>query len=108
MEPGYDSSAVRDICERHEIAVAQLGQAAAAELQMVIADFSAAETAQEFVSLRRDRFATDGPHGLIMTLRCGICLRFVWGHPIKKAHMIDTTDWTKTTRLRFVTIEAAP
>lgn len=108
MEPSYDSNDVRDICERHEAAVARFGQVAAAELQMMIADFNAAETAAEFISLRPGRFVTQGPHGLIMTLRCGLCLRFVTGHPIKMGRMTDTTDWAKTSRLRFMTIEMAP
>ena len=108
MEPSYGSHDVRDICERHDVAVARLGQVAAAELQMVIADLNAAETAAEFVSLRPDRCVPEGPHGLIMKLRCGLCLRFVTGHPSKKGRMTDTTDWAKTSRLRFMTIEMAP
>lgn len=108
MEPGYGSREVRDICEHHESAVARWGQVAAAELQIVIADFNAAETAAEFISLRPDRFVADGPRGLTMTLRCGLRLRFVSGHPIKKGRMTETTDWRKTSKVQFVAIEATP
>ena len=108
MEPSYDSTCVRDLCERHEYAVAQLGQIAATELQVVIADFNAAETATEFVALRPERFTRDGPHGLAMILRCGLHLRFVSGHSLKKDQVPEKTDWAKTSRLRFVAIEASP
>lgn len=108
MEPSYDSTCVRNLCERNDYAVAQLGQVAAAELQAVIADFSAAETATEFIALRPERFTRDGPHGLALILRCGLNLRFVSGHPLKKGQMVETTDWAKTSRLRFVAIEVSP
>ncbi len=108
MEPSYDWPDVRDLCERHGSAVARLGQEAAAELQTAMADFSAAETAVEFVALYPERFTNDGPHGLVMTLRCGLRLQFVSGHPIKKGQLAETTDWAKTSRLRVVAIEASP
>ncbi|MEW6639726.1 MAG: hypothetical protein AB1586_04405 [Pseudomonadota bacterium] len=84
----------------------ELGQAAALELAQLLADMEACETAAEFCDLyshmvvdvspteKRIRFASSNHE---------IALRS--GHPTHPQPPATITDWSRTTRLRIVSIE---
>lgn len=104
MIVAFQTEKLRKICEDDEVATEQLGAPVAAALRERIADLRAASRIDDLV-VGRPRLS--GHTGELLTLDLGPDARSVWtaNHVPLRLNKDEHVDWTRTTRVRLITIE---
>ena len=104
LEFTFLTARIREICERRAAAVAQLGEAAALDLERTLADIDACDDALEFQVLCGDDVVELSGHRWALHFASKYRMELVAGHI--KARLTETgaTDWGKVTRLRIEVI----
>ena len=104
MEFTFLTARMKEICERRASAVAQLGEAAALDLERRLADIDACENALEFQALCADDLVELSGHRWVLHLTEGCRVELVAGHAKSRLTETGATDWRKVTRLRIEAI----
>lgn len=103
----FQTAELREICEKRDVAVAELGYAAARELADRLADIEAVDTVAEFAKMLGEVVCDKTPTEKCFRLASGFNVVFVSAHPLRVQANLESTDWTKTIRIRITAIEAA-
>jgi hypothetical protein len=104
LEFSFLTARIKEICERRASAVAELGEAAAADLERRLADIDACDNAQEFRVLCDDDLVELSGHRLNLHLVGGCHMELVAGHVKSLLTGTGDTNWDKVTRLRIEAI----
>lgn len=104
MELTFCTARLREICEKRDAAISELGYTAARELEQRLADIVAFDTVAELAQMLGDLICDKGPTQKSIRLEAGFEVTFVSGHPAPKGGMRETTDWAKTSRMKIVGI----
>lgn len=104
MDFAFLTTRIREICERHARAVAEIGEQAAVELQRRLADIDACNDAAEFEALCGADLQAISGHSRALPLTDGVRLVFVSGHAKPRLTKTGATDWGKVTRIRIEAI----
>lgn len=105
VELTFHTAELREICEKREVAAAELGYAAARELADRLADIEAIDTVAELSLLLGEAIRERSPTEKAVRLNSGFDVVLVSGHPLVAAATSNATDWTKTSRMKITAIE---
>ncbi len=108
MELAFSTTDVRDVCEKHDAAVAAIGDSAALELEARLADIDAVETVAELAAIFSDQLLERTAHEKSLRLNSGYQLVFQAGHVKTPLTSEGATDWAKVSKIRVVAIESDP
>ncbi len=103
----FQTKALRETCERAEVAEGQFSAAVAMAMRRRIADV---EAAQSVLDLPVGNPRLEGPEQsprLVVDLAEGARLVFVDNHPGRSTAGIHLADWRDVTRLKLIAIEGA-
>ena len=107
MELTWDSREVRDLCEKRECAMAQLGDDVALELGKIVADLEAVASMAEFLELADPDLILVNATEVVVILETGPRLVLGSGHP-DAAAADDPPEWATVTRCRIRRLEHSP
>jgi hypothetical protein len=105
LELTFHTAELREICEKRDVAAAELGYAAARELADRLADIEAIDTVAELSLLFGEAISERSPTEKYLRLNSGFDVVFVSGHPSAAATTSKTKDWIKTSRMKITGIE---
>ena len=106
MELSFSNSALRDICEKREAAVAAIGESAALELEERLADIDAMDTVDDLALMYPGEIIDRTPDERALRLKSGYDLVFRAGHAKRPVTQEGATDWSEVSRIRVVAIES--
>jgi len=106
VELSFATSRLRSICESRRTAKTALGEDAARELAIRLADFVAATTVAELSDLFGDDIIDRPPLERSFRLQTGYNLIFRAGHVTPPIDADGTTGWAQVTRIQVVALEA--
>jgi hypothetical protein len=101
LEFNYLNAQIQKICEKRQTAVAELGEAAALDLERTLADIDACDHALDFRALYVDIVEELSPHRWAVRLAGGCNLELASAHVGPRLTKTGVTDWGKVTRLRI-------
>lgn len=101
MEFAFLTDPIREICQRRALAIEELGEEAALDLERKLADIDACGDALEFRALCHDDLEELSEHRWLLRLSGGWHVEMVAGHAKPRRTETGATDWGKVTRLRI-------
>ena len=104
LELTFHTAEIREICEKRDVAAAELGYAAARELAERLADIEALDTVTELSLLLGDAICDRSATEKSLRLNSGFHIVFVSAHPSPEATP-KATDWKNTSRMKITAIE---
>lgn len=105
MELTFQTAELREICEKRDVAAAELGYAAARELAERLADIDALDTVASLFELFGEAICDRSPTEKSLRLNSGFDVVFASAHPTPGRAAPKTTDWTRTSRMKITAIE---
>ena len=105
MELTFLTAALREVCEKRAVAVANLGYAAARELSDRLADIQAVDSVDELSQLLGQAISDKSATEKALRLDTGHEILFSSAHPLAGKAPSEMTDWTKTSRMKILAIE---
>jgi len=105
LELTFQTAALREICEKRDVATTELGYAAARELAQRLADMEALDSVAELSQLLGDTIHDRSPTEKSLRLNSGFDVVFVSGHASPEGTEPKATDWKRTSRVRIMAIE---
>jgi hypothetical protein len=105
LELTFHTAELREICEKRDVAAAELGYSAARELAERLADIEALDTVANLSALIGEAICDRSPTEKSFRLNSGFDVVFVSAHPSPAESTAKATDWTKTSRMKITAIE---
>jgi hypothetical protein len=105
LELTFQTAELREICEKRDVATAELGYAAARELAEKLSDMEALDTVADLSALLGEAICDRSPTEKSVRLSSGFEIVFVSAHPLAAQAASDATDWTETRRMKIIAIE---
>lgn len=105
LELTFHTAELREICEKREVAAERLGYAAARELADRLADIEALDTVADLCEVLGDATCERSSTEKSLRLNAGFDVVFTSAHPLPPGTVPNTTDWTKTSRMKITAIE---
>jgi hypothetical protein len=105
VQLAFDTRELRDVCERSEVADAELGPEVALSLRRRLADLSAASSVLDLPAGNPRLEDRDGATRLVLSLAGGLQLVWAHNHPQKAWHGVELVAWRQVSRLRLLAIE---
>jgi hypothetical protein len=107
LELTFHTAELRDICDKRAKATAQFGYAAGRELADRLADIEALDTVADLSLLLGEAICDRTPNEKVLHLDAGYDVIFVSAHPQRSKGAPKPTNWTTTSRVKIIAIEAA-
>jgi hypothetical protein len=104
LDFAYLTARIKEICERRECAVAELGKPAARELERRLADIDACDTAVDFAALYEEDLLALSGHRWALCLTEDVGMQLVAAHVKVPLTKTGATDWSKVTKFRIEAI----